>query len=289
MKCLRSIKGAAYGLLIFFFAINNANASPLKFKVTLIGTHDIDWTYHLKENTGTGGYSSDLLQEGTEFIDYDSTKPVIMTFKNKPGVGLIGTVKGKGIAKYPTVRADITNSNIASYSCIGNCPAAPGDINSPVPALTTFGSGCGRSFDTANVKLTYEFGTFAVQPLRFSDLGGIPGGTSIPGGFDPSLYVLPIGVLLAQNCGPTFPPNNPAQDLIDYRYPFLLDSNSTLLPQKPSSAVDKKLKRLKIGKTLIVNFDFSITPNKTLLVDGSGYTYAGATGVSWKLKLKRIS
>ncbi len=259
-----------------------AAAAPLKYKVTIAGTHDIDWTFHLKEDTSAGGgYRSDLSQEGTEFVDYDSVKPATMIFKKKPGVGLIGTTTGKGIDKYPKLKADITNTNITNYSCSGNCPAPP-DQN-------TLKSGCGHSLDTANVKLAYQFGTFTIESLNIADLGAIPPGVNLPAGFNPSSYALPIGVLFPTNCGPSFPPNNPAQDLVDYRYPFLLISNSNILPGKPSVDVDKKLKKLKVGKSLVVRFENDVSPSKILLFDGSGYTYTGQTGVSWKLRVKRVS
>jgi hypothetical protein len=268
-------------LILVIVTINPANAAPLKFKVTFTGSHDIDWTYHLKMNTGTDGYVSDLPQEGSEFVDYVSSKPVIMIFKNKPGVGLVGTVKGTGIDKYPYARATITNDNVSSYSCSGKCP--------PAPDLTPLRSGCGSKSDLAHIKLTYDSGTFEVQSLRISDLGALPGGTQIPPSFDPSLYYLPVGTLYPNFCGPSFPPNNPAQDLVDYRYPFIFETNSDILPGKPSTAVDNKLKKLKVGKTLTVKFGYSITPSKTLLFDGNGFTYSAETAVFWTLKLKRLA
>ena len=100
---------------------------------------------------------------------------------------------------------------------------------------------------------------------------------------------MPVGTLAPENCGPSFPPNNPAQDLVDFRYPFLVISSSEILPGKPASAVDKKLKRLKIRKTVTVKFQTTLEPAKTLLFDGSGYSYEGAMGVFWTLKLKRLS
>lgn len=269
--------------LCFFPALVSAAAKPppLTYKVTLTGTHDIDWTYTLKEDsTPGGGHLAQTLQEGTEFVDYDSIKPATMIFKNKSGKGLVGSIKGSGITKFPQIRADITNGNVTNYTCSGLCP--------PAPDLSVYGAGCGHSSDIANVKVTYEAGTLAIQSMNFSDLPGI-GGQTLPPGFDPSIYQLPIGTLFPQSCGPSFPPNNPAQDLVDYRYPFLLPTSSNILPGKPSSAVDKKLKNLKLGKTLTVKFDLSVSPAKTFIDSGSGYIYSGATNVGWTVKLKRVS
>jgi len=268
-------------ILAAFGSADAAPPAPLTFSVTMTGTHDIDWVYHLKTNTGVDGFVSDLAEEGSDFVDYRTSKAVTMVFKSKGKGTLVGTVPGKGIAKFPKLRVTVTNGNVPAYSCIGKCP--------PPPDLAPLSSGCGSKKDTANVKLSYSNGTFVIEPLRMSELSSIPGGSAVPTGIDLKKYVLPIGVLMPQGCGPIFPPNNPAQDLIDYRYPFLLETTADIFPGKSAVEIDKKLKKIKKGKTLVVKFSGSLSPAKTLLFDGTGYTYQGELGVFWTIRLKRIS
>lgn len=275
-------------LFLLSFSLADLHAAPLKFRAKLTGTHDIDWTFQLKENTLPGGGNlTETTQEGTEFVDYTPGKPAIIIFKKKPGLGLVGTVKGTGIDKFPEVKANITNGNVVGYSCSGVCP--------PPPDITPLSSGCGNSSDTGNVKLEYSSGVFTIDSLHASDLFGLPGGAGVPplppGVVNPADVLLPVGPLSPLNCGPIFPPNNPAQDLIDFRYPFLVisDSAQDFLPGKPATAIDNKLKNVKIGKTITVKLNTVLSPSKTELHDGSGYIYSGELGVHLTLKLKRLS
>ncbi len=264
----------------------DAQAAPLKFKVTITGSHDIDWEYHRKTDTtpGPDSFVSDISEEGVEFVDYKTSKTTIMTFKKKSGVGLVGRVQGAGINKFPNLAATITNSNLVNYTCTGKCP--------PAPDLTQLNSGCGSHVDAAHIKLTYDFGTFVIETLNVSDISvagnGIVTPPTLPPGVDPTLYVLPVGTYLAQSCGPIFPPNSNTLDLLDYRYPYPATSNSNILPGKTAADVDKKLQRLPIGKTLTVKFNIDLTPAKTVLFSGNGFTYGALTQVFWTIKLKRL-
>lgn len=274
-----------FTILLFALLAHNTEsraADPLTFSVTITGNHDIEWDYSFTtDTTAGGGYRERIAQSGTEFVDYKTKKAVTMVFKQNRRKELVGRISGRGIGKFPELKADITNGNAVDYTCSGLCP--------PPPDVSIYKSGCASNKDAANIKLTYDSGTFVISSLTFADLGSLSPGTPVPLGFNPSSYLLPIGVLAPLNCGPVFPPNNPAQDLVDYRYPFLPSANSNILPGKSAKDVDKKLKQIKVGKTLTIKFNTTVLPQKTYIIDGSGYDYDASMGVFWTVKIKRIS